>query len=38
MLIKNFGGTKSLRTILGGLKPKLEIFMGTRNIFIPIKN
>jgi hypothetical protein len=27
-------GTKSLRKNLGGLKIKLEIFIGTRNIFI----
>jgi hypothetical protein len=38
MLIDNFGGTNSLRKILGGLKTKLEIFIGTRNILIPFFN
>jgi hypothetical protein len=38
MLIKKFGGTKSLRKFLGELKTKLEIFMEIRNIFIPKRN
>jgi hypothetical protein len=36
VLIENFWGTKSRRKILEGLKTKLWIFTGTRNIFISI--
>jgi hypothetical protein len=36
VLIKNFGGTKSLRNILGELKTKFKIFIGSKNIFIPL--
>jgi hypothetical protein len=38
MLIESFGGTKSLRKILGELKTKLKIFIETKNIFIPSLN
>jgi len=33
VVIENFIGTKSLRKILKGLKRKVVIFIGTKNIF-----
>jgi hypothetical protein len=33
--MENFLGTKSLRKILEGLKRKVSIFIGTKNIFNP---
>jgi len=37
-VIENFIGTKSWRKILEGLKRKVDIFIGTKNIFNPKKN
>jgi len=34
--IENFIGTKSWRKILEGLKRKVGIFIGTKNIFNPL--
>jgi len=33
MKMENFLGTKSWRKILEGLKRKIDIFIGTKNIF-----
>ena len=35
MKLENFWGTKSWRNILEGLKQKVGIFIGTKNIFNP---
>jgi hypothetical protein len=35
VVIENFIGTKSWRKILEGLKRKVDIFIGTKNIFNP---
>jgi len=35
--MENFIGTKSWRKILEGLKRKVDIFIGAKNIFNPIK-
>ena len=35
-MIKNYTGTKSWKSFLGGLKQKIDIFIGTKNIFILI--
>jgi len=37
-LMENFGWTKSLRNILGGLKPNVGIFKGTIYLFNLILN
>jgi len=34
-MIENFIGTKSRREILEGLKQKIDIFIGNKNIFNP---
>jgi len=36
--MKNFIGTKSCRNFLEGLKRKVNIFIGIKNIFNPILN
>jgi len=35
-VIENFIGTKSRRKILEGLKRKIDMFLGTKNIFKPL--